>query len=388
MILINVNKEEIAEKHLNALKNRVINRIQNQYSKFTPDGRFNEYKKLLDYFNKNLNTLLVGELNDLKQVITKIEKDIYISSSKLKSILTKREQERVTARDGTLRSFIQRNNLEPYLDKIRTIEYNNLGEFKTDINKLIEMQTLSIANTNKEMTFEEAIFEIFSYNDFSEFKKDRTNVWDAYEYTSYLNNDVCPYCDRQFTFTFIDLKREKRARAVLDHFYSKSLYPYLSIAIFNLIPCCHVCNSTFKLNRDLYNNEIVYPFEEEFHNNVEFRVKNLSYKSLVGLDANIEIFLKVITADEELKEKIDKSIELFSLNEIYTAHNVYVKSLIRNLYINSEGRINEILNHSGLFNDIKEIEDILFLGMNREVNLGKQVLSKLTFDIIKQYKLE
>ena len=74
--------------------------------------------------------------------------------------------------------------------------------------------------------------------------------------------------------------------------------------------------------------------------------------------------------------------------KIYTAHNVYVKSLIRNLYINSEGRINEILNHSGLFKEIKEIEDILFLGMNRGVNLGKQVLSKLTFDIIKQYKLE
>lgn len=29
---------------------------------------------------------------------------------------------------------------------------------------------------------------------------------------------------------------------MLDHFYPKSIYPILGASLYNLIPCCHVCN--------------------------------------------------------------------------------------------------------------------------------------------------
>lgn len=38
------------------------------------------------------------------------------------------------------------------------------------------------------------------------------------------------------------------------------------------------------------------------------------------------------------------------------------------------------------FNNSQEVENLLFLEMNQERNLGNHVLSKLTFDIIKSYK--
>lgn len=389
MILINVNKTELAKRHLEALRDEVNSKIEIHYTKFKNDSNFLVYKNLLEHLQKRLNILLIGDLNELSKIIDYIEKNIYISSQKLSLLLKKRAKEGVTAKANTLRGFIQINHLEPYLSEIRTNEYTNLDDFKSDIDKLMNNQILTENITKKKITFEEALNEVFSYKDFSDFKKDRKNAWDAYEYTSYLNVDVCPYCDRQFTFTFINFETEKRARAVLDHFYSKSLYPYLAISIFNLIPCCHICNSTFKLNRDLYKNEILYPFEDQFKNNVKFIITPNTYNAFIGLDADLNIDLQITTTDNALREKISNSIELFALKEIYTAHNIYVKNLIRNIYINSPSRISELYAELGeIFNDKDELEKALYLGMGSEENLGKHVLSKITYDVINQFKVD
>lgn len=52
---------------------------------------------------------------------------------------------------------------------------------------------------------------------------------------------TCVYCNGQSTITIGEDKIS--ARYELDHYYSKSEYPYLSIAIFNLYPACTPCNS-------------------------------------------------------------------------------------------------------------------------------------------------
>lgn len=51
---------------------------------------------------------------------------------------------------------------------------------------------------------------------------------------------TCVYCNGQSTITIGEDKIS--ARYQLDHYYSKSEYPYLSIAVFNLYPVCASCN--------------------------------------------------------------------------------------------------------------------------------------------------
>ena len=53
---------------------------------------------------------------------------------------------------------------------------------------------------------------------------------------------VCPYCNRDY----INERDEKFPGGHLDHFFPRSKYPFLSICLYNLIPCCSICNTKKK----------------------------------------------------------------------------------------------------------------------------------------------
>ncbi|MFO0940701.1 MAG: hypothetical protein U0930_08030 [Pirellulales bacterium] len=64
------------------------------------------------------------------------------------------------------------------------------------------------------------------------------------------NNDACPFCgimplDGEFDST----------RDAFDHFLPKSVYPYNSLNLRNLVPSCHKCNSGHKLSQDPINDD-------------------------------------------------------------------------------------------------------------------------------------
>lgn len=59
------------------------------------------------------------------------------------------------------------------------------------------------------------------------------------KHISNLNISVCPYCNRNYIINFDE---NGKTTAELDHFFSKSKYPYLAICVYNLIPSCHTCN--------------------------------------------------------------------------------------------------------------------------------------------------
>ena len=56
--------------------------------------------------------------------------------------------------------------------------------------------------------------------------------------------DYCPMCNESKVGNIID--EDRTYRPALDHFLPKSKYPHFSLSIYNLIPTCHTCNSTFK----------------------------------------------------------------------------------------------------------------------------------------------
>jgi len=63
------------------------------------------------------------------------------------------------------------------------------------------------------------------------------NKW-GYKIVKLTQTDVCPYCNRNFTFNF----NEKETTVELDHYYPKEKYPYLALNLYNLVPSCHTCN--------------------------------------------------------------------------------------------------------------------------------------------------
>ena len=111
-----------------------------------------------------------------------------------------------------------------------------------------------------------------------------------------LGVTVCPYCNRSYVFTL-----RKGTRPQYDHYFPKSKYPYLCISMYNLIPCCSVCNS-LKHDKNTHKTPIIYPYTDSYGEKAVFE------ESGVNAD-NIEAWLG--TAKEY---KIKRSISGSSWN--------------------------------------------------------------------------
>lgn len=131
-------------------------------------------------------------------------------------------------------------------DKQKIVYYlmYNRNEFKELISKIG-----SITDKGDIQKFK----KIFDYDGFSKRQGER-------KYLKVLGVKTCPYCNRISTYTE---NSQSGIKASMDHYYPEAPYPYLSLSIFNLVPCCSYCNS-HKSNLDCYSKPILYPYEEEF----------------------------------------------------------------------------------------------------------------------------
>lgn len=90
--------------------------------------------------------------------------------------------------------------------------------------------------------FGQELLEAFNYEGYRNNKLVELAAW--------LNVKTCPYCNMSYTlYSEIVKPNNKRvynsdriARFQFDHFLSKRHFPMLSMSLYNLIPCCPICN--------------------------------------------------------------------------------------------------------------------------------------------------
>ncbi|PHF12217.1 hypothetical protein [Bacillus toyonensis] len=375
MIKINQNNIQALERqHLIGLKDIVEARINSKKNSLDTQDILQSF---LDYLKENLDTLLCGKKSELQEIIDKIESQYYISERKLLRILEKRQ--RGFRKKEEIKSYLESFSHENYLSNyLSSTAYSSVGVFEFEVKKLA---------TDRWKGYGDTLKEIFNYDKFTQ----ATEGWSAYGLVLLTDVSVCPYCNRSFVTTL--QKNGKKTRAVLDHYYAKALYPYLALSLYNLIPSCYVCNSSFKGEIDFYKDEAIYPYEEEFLNLATFKTDfneetPYDYKYLLGLSKDFKITFEINTTDEELQKKIEKSIETFALEGLYNSHLDIVKDLIRSCIINNKSRIDEIYKEfSGIFSNREEVMQSLYLNYIDEQNLGKRPFSKLTQDICKELGL-
>ncbi|MBT9777203.1 HNH nuclease [Clostridium sp. MCC353] len=220
--------------------------------------------------------------------------------------------------------------------------------------------------------FEELVNQVFRYKNFSERQS-------AVKILRELDIYTCPYCNRQYIFTL----KNGKVRPQFDHYYPQSLYPYLALSLYNLIPSCSICNQA-KSSLDTVTSPILYPYEEEFGYDVKFQVeigKNESYTRIMqGISDDFEI--KVYP---EGLDVVDNQMEKLHLNELYHEHKGYVQDILKSYYINPPERIQELYDKFGdLFSSKEEIRGLLYMSALDKASWGSRPLSKLTYDIDKQ----
>lgn len=274
------------------------------------------------------------------------------------------------------------NKIKPRLEKINNLENNQIfKEFLNSFDELIKSKNLKTLKEKYKDLYElcneeekNKIKEIFNYKKFS---SNGNKEWNRHMFLSELSMTTCPYCGRQYITNYSDNK----STADLDHFYSKSKYPYLALNIYNFIPSCQICNRNLKKDQDIG----LYPFEEEFGDDAIFKIKFLKNTQIIPRDEKDFIIELFVRPDSEKYEKIKKNKNVFKLDEIYKkSHNKYIKNMLETFEIYSDEYfevIDNLFENTNQLNYMKKMlkKQYLFKIKNEEP------LGKLTKDILKNY---
>ena len=217
------------------------------------------------------------------------------------------------------------------------------------------------------------------------------NKW-AVEFMEDLGIKVCPFCNREYIFKFEDkINEEARIIASLDHYYDKDTYPFLSVSIFNLIPCCHICNSKFKHTKNFYNQKHLHPYEDSFNekamffqffNDVDSENKKFSLLS----KERISLTLKPLN-DKDIATQ--NTIDTFRLQTLYQEHKDIVLELIQKREIYPDSYIDDLFHQyeGTLFKNREDVLRHITGGFIEDKDINKRPLSKLIKDISEELDL-
>lgn len=340
-------------------------------------GKTEVLKREIEYFKTNLTKQItflrwnrifsrIGRWNEIHDRINTKAQEL----EGKEKIQKRREHYR-----SRLNSLINKINLEtpqnlqiniPVLKKSVTIIY-----LEDLFKKIVDF--LKIVND----MFKERILSIFNYSSFIDTQTDNK----AYIFTQKLGINVCPYCNMNYIFT--NDKGHGKTRPELDHFFPKSLYPYLAISLYNLIPSCHICNSNLKKAIDFHSEKHLHPYENNNYLDYQFKIKYTSdnIKTIIPTIDEFEITIENQSENQETQEKIKNSNRTFKLEELYNYHKDVAQEIIAKEIYYNKTKIEELKKIFGDFDNefIKRI--ILGNYLNLE-DIGKRSLAKFTYDLV------
>ncbi len=219
------------------------------------------------------------------------------------------------------------------------------------------------------------------YNLFIESVYDKTSHFNKLNFIKDIDLDTCVYCNRSYIY-YLSGMADSPIKPEIDHFYPKSIYPYLGLSFYNLIPSCSTCNSPdAKGALDPVDEDLINPYELDSDSQFLFTYKINTIDALRPLSHKYDIQVK-------LKYKIDGHNEIFKLEKLYEQHSDHVLELI----VKSKGRYAEafrryLQSYSELKFDDFEI-DRLILGNYASIKeVNKRPLAKLYQDIGRELKL-
>ena len=308
--------------------------------------------------------------------------------------ISKREIEKTFLDDAKRSStgifqVLSTTNIKNILKSNHTQIYNKLYNVATGDLKDEEVEKLLLADrrtlkkyisifgdysSNKNLA-DEILNNVFRYDTYSKRVA-------AVKILKKMKVSVCPYCNRQYIITL----SKGQVRPQFDHYYPKSQYPYLALSLYNMVPCCSVCNMA-KSALDTLKNPILYPFDEEMGKRVSFEIKRKKTANFVrmlqGLSNEFVIDLNVINQKDEIV--IENQMKSLHLDDLYNEHKEYVMDIIKSKYVNSPERIRELLKtFPMLFDSYEDVKNMLYMTNIQKESWGNRPLSKLTYDIDKQ----
>lgn len=217
--------------------------------------------------------------------------------------------------------------------------------------------------------------------------------WNRHKLLSLIGIEICPYCQRNYISSYEESNDEKTT-ADLDHFYPKSLYPFLALSLYNFIPSCQICNSRFKGNKDT--RDSIYPYEEGFDElGVKFKTSKEVISEILG-ERYSDFYVKIDyenLKNKEDGEKVKNSIENLELDRVYKkSHNQYIQNLLYNIEKYPENYLENCVEMFESNVDKKKqleeyFKDIVKEPYRKRIENGEP-LAKLTKDILEEFNIK
>lgn len=275
-----------------------------------------------------------------------------------------------------------KDKIRPNLSKIEDdqlkrfieIHFEQLFDAKPNHIKAIirQFKTLRIEFGGKTNSLRENVKAVFDYDEY--FSKNDTDNG-AYKLAKKLKVDICPFCNRQYTFTVG--KRSKGTRHAFDHFYPQKLYPFLALSFYNLIPICSTCNS-LKSSTDVYDKPMVHPYLESFGPKI-FTTQIKKVEDIIGTEHK-DLKIEFISSRPK---HVDHSIKKLKLDLLYAEHTDYAHEIIQKAYMYSDSRVQELYeSFPALFSSEADIKRMVFGNYTQDTELDKRPLAKLTRDLL------
>ena len=208
----------------------------------------------------------------------------------------------------------------------------------------------------------------------------------AYNLSEALNIDVCPYCNKNYTYTIVN-KTHQYTRPDFDHFLAKEKYPYFAMSFYNLIPSCQVCNRTLKLRKEFSLTSHLHPYKDDFNSIKKFTTTKPLL--LCNNEKDFEIKFKDKSKDKLLLKKANKNIEDFALPLQYNKHKDIVLELKDRYDLYNDDSIKNILKDTKVFKEKGEeyIKSLIMCSSTKDKHINKRPLSKLIKDISEELDL-
>lgn len=144
-----------------------------------------------------------------------------------------------------------------------------------------------------------------------------------------------------------------------------------------------------------YEDHFYYPYEDEFGYDVVFQTsfsggnsnsKDIDISYWTGISNNFDI--KIECRNKEHASKVNNLKEYLKIESLYNHHKDYVRDIIRNAVIYNDSRIYELLEQfPQLFQSRNEVINSVYMNCIDKESWGKRPLSKLTYDIIEEFKI-
>lgn len=331
-----------------------------------------------------LNTCIVSYRYDFEKQVKEIKHNLIQLQTKYNSQL-----------DYNQRRFLRKIIQKISVCNLLTIDQKKIEEVITELGKTPSSKnTITLNEADRKKTsepekkvlkFHELLVLAFNYSSY------RGNFYP--KLFNKLGIKSCVYCNSQLALNVEKNTYTKKgningklmvAKYQLDHAYSKADFPYLSATIYNLYPCCAVCNNIKRKKEvkfKLYN-DIVVDSDYKF-----ILDKNSLIKYMMTYNSD-DLLISFEDPDKKQKEKEGKgSLEdTFHITSIYNSQKDIIEEILIRTEIYNETYRKELVNSfSILFPGSSFSMDRIFLGTYPDPkDIHRRPLSKFIQDISKE----